>query len=44
MEATINELKFSSFNELADFTLQKFSSSERSKIVELIQPAEEEDY
>ncbi|MDP5120523.1 MAG: hypothetical protein NWQ46_02925 [Spirosomaceae bacterium] len=30
MEATINELKF--------------SSSERSKIVELIQPNEEEDY
>lgn len=45
MEATINELKFSSLNELADFILQKFSSSERSKIVELIQPEdEEEDY
>ncbi len=44
MEIATTELKFSSIIELADFIRQRFSSSERSKIVELIQPTENEDY
>jgi hypothetical protein len=42
-EVATTELKFSSLNELADFICQRFSLSERSKIVELIQPNEEDD-
>jgi len=40
----LNNLKFSSLNELADFIRQRFSLSERSRIIELIQPNEEDDY
>jgi hypothetical protein len=43
MEVATTELEFSSLNELADFIRQRFSLSERSRIVELIQPNEEDD-
>jgi cobalamin biosynthesis Mg chelatase CobN len=44
MEMTPANIKFSTLNELADFIRQKFTPSQQTELIELIQQPEPEEY